>query len=68
MNADLTVQSSSCARRVVRRRLALAAAVFTLAFPTFSTDMPYLVRQEVAFFFLALLLKLLTAVEWTKPL
>ena len=28
----------------------------TMAFPTFFTDMPYLVRQEMAFFFLALLL------------
>ena len=27
-----------------------------MAFPTFFTDMPYLVRQEIAFFFLALLL------------
>ncbi len=44
------------ARRLVSRRLALVAAVFTIAFPTFFTDMPYLVRQEVAYFFLALLL------------
>ena len=29
---------------------------FTMAFPTFFTDMPYLVRQEIAFFFLALML------------
>jgi uncharacterized membrane protein len=36
--------------------LALAGAVLAIAFPTFSTDMPYLVRQEVAFFFVALLL------------
>ena len=39
-----------------RPRLALVAATFTIAFPTFFTDMPYLVRQEVAFFFLALML------------
>ena len=44
------------ARRMVPRTPALVAAVFTMAFPTFFTDMPYLVRQEVAFFFLALLL------------
>ena len=43
-------------RRFVSHRLALAGAVFTLAFPTFFTDMPYLVRQEIAFFFLALVL------------
>jgi uncharacterized membrane protein len=43
-------------RRFVSRRLALAATTLTMAFPTFFTDMPYLVRQEVAFFFLALLL------------
>jgi len=44
------------ARRFLARRLALVAATFTIAFPTFFTDMPYLVRQELAFFFLALLL------------
>ncbi len=43
-------------RRFLTRRLALVAATFTMAFPTFFTDMPYLVRQETAFFFLALLL------------
>ena len=35
-------------RRFLDRRLALVAAVFTMAFPTFFTDMPYLVRQEMA--------------------
>ncbi len=44
------------ARRLLPRRLALAAATFVVAFPTFFTDMPYIVRQEVAFFFLALML------------
>ncbi len=43
-------------RRFVSRRLALVGVVFVLAFPTFSTDMPYLVRQEIAFLFLGLLL------------
>ncbi len=43
-------------RRFLDRRLALVASTFTMAFPTFFTDMPYLVRQEVAFFFLALML------------
>ncbi len=49
------------ARRFLDRRLALAAAVVTMALPTFYTDMPYLVRQEVAFFFLALMLLAATA-------
>jgi uncharacterized membrane protein len=48
------------ARRFLPRRLALAAAICTLALPTFYTDMPYLVRQEVAFFFLALMLLAVT--------
>ncbi len=47
-------------RRFVSRRLALVAAALTMAFPTFFTDMPYLVRQEVAFFFLGLLLLVAT--------
>ena len=51
-------------RRFLTRRLALVAATFTIAFPTFFTDMPYLVRQELAFFFLALLL--LVATETTS--
>jgi hypothetical protein len=43
-------------RRFVPRRLALVGVVFVMAFPTFSTDMPYLVRQEIAFLFLGLVL------------
>ncbi|HEY0952367.1 hypothetical protein [Nocardioides sp.] len=43
-------------RRFVRREIALTGAVLAMAFPTFGTDMPYLVRQEIAFFFLALAL------------
>lgn len=54
--ATVPVLTYLFARRLVDRRPALAAAVFTVAFPTFFTDMPYLVRQEVAFFFLALAL------------
>ena len=54
--ATVPVLTYLLARRVVTRRLALAAAVLTLAFPTFFTDMPYLVRQEIAFFFVALML------------
>jgi uncharacterized membrane protein len=54
--ATVPVLTYLFARRMVDRRLALVAAVFTVAFPTFFTDMPYLVRQELAFFFLALAL------------
>lgn len=54
--ATVPVLTFLFARRVVPRRLAIAAAVLSVAFPTFFTDMPYLVRQEVAFFFLALVL------------
>ncbi len=49
------------ARRFLGRRPSLVAAVLTMALPTFYTDMPYLVRQEVAFFFLALMLLAATA-------
>lgn len=54
--AAVPVLTYLLARRFVSRRVALTAAVLTIAFPTFFTDMPYLVRQEVAFFFLALML------------
>lgn len=53
-------------RRYLPRRLALASAVLTMALPTFYTDMPYLVRQEIAFFFLALLLLAATAPDATR--
>ncbi len=54
--ATVPVLTFLFARRFIPRRLALAAAILTIAFPTFFTDMPYLVRQELAFFFLALML------------
>ncbi|GAB2449346.1 hypothetical protein GCM10027062_33260 [Nocardioides hungaricus] len=54
--ASVPVLTYLLARRFVPRRLAVAAAILTIAFPTFFTDMPYLVRQEIAFFFLALML------------
>lgn len=52
-------------RRFVARRLALVAAAFVIAFPTFHVDMPYLVRQEIAFLFLVLLL--LAATDRAMP-
>lgn len=56
------------ARRFIPRRLALAAAILTIAFPTFYTDMPYLVRQELAFLFLALMLLAATERRASRPL
>ena len=38
------------------RRVALVGTLVLITFPTFHNDMPYLVRQEVAFLFLALAL------------
>ncbi|WP_027861327.1 DUF2206 domain-containing protein [Marmoricola sp. URHB0036] len=57
-------------RRFLSRRLALVATTFTLAFPTFFVDMPYLVRQEMAFFFLALVLLVATdrRTPWQRPM
>jgi uncharacterized membrane protein len=61
--ATVPVLTYLFARRFIPRRLALAASVLTIAFPTFFTDMPYLVRQEIAFFFLALMLLAATDVS-----
>lgn len=54
--ATVPVLTYLFARRFIPRRLALAAAILTIAFPTFFSDMPYLVRQELAFLFVALML------------
>jgi uncharacterized membrane protein len=62
--ATVPVLTYLLARRFIPRRLAVGAAVLTIAFPTFFTDMPYLVRQEIAFFFLALML--LAATEHSR--
>ena len=51
-------------RRVVPRTLALVGTIFVLAFPTFWADMPYLVRQEIAFLFLGLCLLAATQPGW----
>jgi uncharacterized membrane protein len=58
--ALVPVMTFLLAGRFLPRVPALVAATLTMAFPTFFTDMPYLVRQEVAFFFLALLLLAVT--------
>lgn len=39
-------------RNLTSKRIALLAAIYFLAFPTFFTDMPFLGRQEVAFLLL----------------
>jgi uncharacterized membrane protein len=54
-------------RRYLPRRPALVAAVMVMAFPTFFNDMPYLVRQEIAFFFVALLLLAATEPRTGRP-
>ncbi|MEP9362044.1 DUF2206 domain-containing protein [Nocardioides sp. CN2-186] len=64
--ATVPVLTFLFSRRFVSRQLALVAAIFTMAFPTFFTDMPYLVRQEIAFFFLALMLLAATEPHRTK--
>jgi uncharacterized membrane protein len=48
------------ARRFASRSVAFLAAVYFVAFPTYFTDMPFLNRQEVAFFFLGVALLLIT--------
>lgn len=54
------------ARRLLSRRLAIAAVSIVVAFPTFWADMPFLVRQEVAFLFLALVLLAATRPGWSR--
>jgi uncharacterized membrane protein len=48
------------ARRFASTSVAFLAAVYFIAFPTYFTDMPFLNRQEVAFFFLGVALLLIT--------
>lgn len=44
------------ARRFLMPRLAFIAALYFIAFPTFFWDMPFLIRQEIAFLFFGLML------------
>jgi uncharacterized membrane protein len=46
-------------RRAVPERLALLGVVFFLIFPTYFSDLPFLIRQQLAFLFLAAVLMLL---------
>ena len=48
------------ARRFAARSVAILAAIYFVAFPTYFSDMPFLNRQEVAFFFLGVALLLST--------
>ncbi|MEB4210081.1 DUF2206 domain-containing protein [Mycobacterium sp. 94-17] len=48
------------ARRFASKPVAILGVVYFVAFPTFFTDMPFIARQEVAFFFLATALLLIT--------
>lgn len=46
-------------RRVVPEWMALLGVVFFMIFPTYFSDLPFLIRQEIAFLFLAAALMLL---------
>lgn len=54
--AMVPVAVYALARGMVSARLAVLAATMFVLFPTFYTDMPFLVRQEVAYLFVALAL------------
>ncbi len=53
------------ARRFADRLVALLAAIYFIAFPTYFTDMPMLNRQEVAFVFMGLILYTTFSEVWT---
>ena len=48
------------ARRFSSKAIAIIGAVYFIAFPTFMNDMPFMNRQEVAFFFLGVTLLMMT--------
>lgn len=52
------------ARRIAESHVATLAAAVFMIFPTFYTDMPFLVRQEVAYLFVALTLLAATQRGW----
>lgn len=51
-------------RRFVPRHVALLGFALLVGFPTFFTDMPFIVRQEVGFLYLALALMAATQPGW----
>jgi uncharacterized membrane protein len=52
------------ARRVASTRIAVLAAAYFIAFPTFFTDMPFLNRQAIAFLFLGMIILVTTNTRW----
>lgn len=52
------------ARRFGTSLVGILSVVYFIAFPTFFTDMPFLNRQIVAFFFLGLILLVATNTNW----
>lgn len=53
------------ARKVTSTRVAAMSAGFFMLFTTFSTDMPFLVRQEVAYLFVAACVMAVTQEPWS---
>lgn len=53
-------------RQLVSPRLAMMGTALFLVFPTFQTDLPYLVRQEVAFVFLGLTFLAALQTSWPQ--
>lgn len=53
------------ARRMVVRRAALIGTIVLLSYPPLATDMPYLVRQQMAFFFIGLVLLAASQPLWS---
>lgn len=65
--AVVPVLSYLFSRRVLdSRRAALLTVVLLASFPTFANDMPFMVRQETAFFFVALVMLAVTQPEWSR--
>ena len=52
-------------RRMLTARMSVLSAAIFVFFPTFFTDMPFLVRQEVAYLFVALALLAATQRGWS---
>ncbi|ABS02547.1 hypothetical protein [Kineococcus radiotolerans] len=51
-------------RRFLGRKMSVLGATFFMIFPTYYNDMPFLVRQEVALFFVGLLVAVAVQVDW----
>jgi uncharacterized membrane protein len=53
------------ALRFASQRIAVLAAIYFMAFPTFFTDMPFLNRQAIAFLFVGMIFLIATNRRWT---